>query len=788
MSDKLYLIGNSHIDPVWLWRWQEGFSEILATFRSALDRMKDFPDFKFTCACAVYYEFVEKLAPDMFEEIRQRVKEGRWNIVGGMFLQPDCNIPDGESLARHLLISQRYFYERFGVTAKTGYNVDSFGHNAGLPKILRAGGMENYVFMRPSPQEQGREEQLFVWESDDGSYVNAYRIPHLYNIDLRTLDRLEQIEEKIQKDHMPLMAFYGVGNHGGGPTIQLIDAINSMNLTNAVYSTPDEYFDTVEKKNLPVVKGDLQHHARGCYSASAYVKRANRECEQNLLAAEKLCLLAKRLTGRKYPAEKLQKAWKNLMFNQFHDILGGCSIKRAYTDASYLFGEVMSITEQEMYFAMQSVACRINTLQGEILPAYKNTHWKIWEHEALGTPVVIFNPHTWTVRSAVAINQKAKKITDYKGREIDFQLVRGDQTNGTDKYHTAFIAEVPAMGYAVYRLFAQKESERNFENELKVTKTSLENSRLYIEFDEASGEICKMYDKARKKTLIDTLCQTVLLDETECDTWAHGKLCLGQTVGVFGSPAFEIIEHGGVRATLRITVKYNDSTVQRDYSVLAGSEKVTIKTKIDFHEKHRTLKFTFPMCDETVISKIPYGTIKKHGYTGEEPCGSWIASGGLAVANDSKHGYDTENGQMRMTVLRSAIYADHYGKRDELCEYMEQGLHEFSYSLFPYLGNSDAERKASELNFGLLHLTESFHDGDLSEYYCGFESNVENTIVSCIKEAYDGGGAVLRLYEMEGLQTEQTIRLFDKDIQKTVEANSVLTVSDAGKELTLVEF
>ena len=135
MSDKLHLIGNAHLDPVWLWRWQEGFSEVLATFKSALDRMNEFPDFKFTSACAVYYELVEKLAPDMFEEIKQRVKEGRWGIVGGMFLQPDCNIPDGESFARHLLISQRFFKERFGLTAKTGYNVDSFGHNAGLPKI-----------------------------------------------------------------------------------------------------------------------------------------------------------------------------------------------------------------------------------------------------------------------------------------------------------------------------------------------------------------------------------------------------------------------------------------------------------------------------------------------------------------------------------------------------------------------------------------------------------------------------------------------------------------------------
>ena len=789
MSDKLHLIGNAHLDPVWLWRWQEGFSEVLATFRSALDRMKEFPDFKFTSACAVYYELVEKLAPDMFEEIKQRVNEGRWGIVGGMFLQPDCNIPDGESFARHLLISQRFFKERFGLTAKTGYNVDSFGHNAGLPKILNAGGIENYVFMRPSPDEQGRDEALFVWQANDGSRVNAYRIPRRYNIDFEAVGILNDIEDKIKNDHLARMAFYGVGNHGGGPTIKLISAIKDMNLENAVFSTPDEYFDSAEKENLPVINGDLQHHARGCYSVNSYVKKANRECEQNLLAAEKICALAKNLTGYKYPAEKLQKAWKNLMFNQFHDILGGCSIKKAYTDAGYLYGEIMSITEQEMYFAMQTIARNIDTLCGEELPSYKSPrNWKIWEHEVLGTPIVIFNPHTWTVRSLMTINQDAKKITDHLGREIDFQIIRGDQTNGNDKYHTAFIAEVPAMGYAVYRLFAKTEEKAKFANEIKITETSLENSKLYVEFDKTSGEICKIYDKTCNETVLDGLCQAVLLDEIECDTWAHGKKYLGETVGVFSSPVFEIIENGTVRSTLRVTVKYNDSTVRRDYTLLAGDCRITVKTKIDFHEKHRTLKFAFPMQNETVISKVPYGTITKRGYTGEEPCGSWIASGRLAVANDSKYGYDTENGQMRMTVLRSAIYADHYGKRDEFCEYMEQGVHEFTYSIFPYYGNGDAERKASELNFGLLHIMESFHDGKLPEFLCGFESNAENTIVSCIKESYDKNGTVLRIYEIEGAETNATVRLFGKEINKSVKANGIVTVLDDGTELTLTEF
>ncbi len=181
---EVYMIGNAHLDPVWLWRWQDGFSEILATYRSALDRLYEFLETKFTSACAVYCQWIEKMAPDMFAEIQEIVKQGRWEIIGGWFLQPDCNIPSGESFMRHTLISQRYFKEKFGVTATTGYNVDSFGHNAGLPKILRSGGMENYVFMRPSLTEQGIREFTYSLYPACGNSENERKAAQL-NFGLR---------------------------------------------------------------------------------------------------------------------------------------------------------------------------------------------------------------------------------------------------------------------------------------------------------------------------------------------------------------------------------------------------------------------------------------------------------------------------------------------------------------------------------------------------------------------------------------------------------------------------
>ncbi|MDY3303479.1 MAG: glycoside hydrolase family 38 C-terminal domain-containing protein [Clostridia bacterium] len=785
---KIHLIGNAHLDPVWLWRWQDGFSEVLQTFRSALDRMKDFPDFTFTSACCVYYQWIEKVDPEMFAEIQQRVKEGRWEIVGGWFLQPDCNMPDGESFARHALVSQRWFAEKFGITVKTGYNVDSFGHNAGLPKILKASGMDNYIFMRPMPHEKDIKESLFAWESDDGSQVTTYRIPWFYNYDTSRMECFQNLKDKAEEENMDYMAFYGVGNHGGGPTIKLIDEMHKLGIPDMEYSTCQKYFDSVDKENLPVVKDDLQHHARGCYTAESFVKRMNRKCENNLLAAEKFCVMAKELVGMAYPHDALNKGWKNVMFNQFHDILCGCSIKKAYEDAGYLYGETMSITEQVINMALQTISWNINTLQGEELPAYKEPKkWKIWEHEVLGTPIVVFNPHAWTVRESVQVNANAKMITDDGGCEIPFQMVRGDQTNNDDLYHSAFIAEVPAMGYRVYRLFAEKESDKTFTGELCAKENSLENSRVAVEFDETTGDIAKMYDKTSGNYIINKPCRAVLLDETDCDTWAHDKVQLGETVGQFGEPEFQVIEKGNVRATLRVVTKYGASTLTRDYTLIPGSNVLKVHAKVDFHEKHKTLKFTFPM-EESVTAKIPYGKITRYGETGEEPCGNWINSGNLYVANDSKYGYDTENGEMRLSVIRSAIYADHCGERDQFCEYMEQGESEFTYSVFYASSTADAEKVAAELNFAQRVVMGSFRSGKLPEKLSGLRVDNDDVLVYAVKEKEDGDANIVRICEMNGKEGSASLELFGKKIDANIKHNQLKTLTDDGRELNLIEW
>ena len=305
MKPNYFLIANAHLDPVWQWCFPEGLSLVKSTFRSALDRMKEFPDYIFVCSSASVYEWVEEFVPEMFEEIKQRINEGRIVVVGGMHVQPDCNNPSGEGFARQTLYAQRYFKEKLGVTAKVGYNVDSFGHNLMLPQILKKSGMDNYIFMRPGEHEKHMDSDLFNWVSPDGSSVMTYRIIDGYGQDFREAHhlpyRLNEIDEKTATDIDEAFVFYGIGNHGGGPTIQNLKYIEQYKKDHPevkmIYSTVSDLFDHVRESGveIPEHRDDLQHHAAGCYATVSSTKNGIRRGECNLAAAESLSVLANKL-------------------------------------------------------------------------------------------------------------------------------------------------------------------------------------------------------------------------------------------------------------------------------------------------------------------------------------------------------------------------------------------------------------------------------------------------------------------------------------------------------------
>ncbi|MGA3221112.1 MAG: alpha-mannosidase, partial [Acidimicrobiales bacterium] len=446
----LYMIGNAHIDPVWLWQWQEGLHEVRATFRSALDRMDEYDDFIFTCDSVAYLEWAESVDPELFERIARRIAEGRFVVVGGWWIEPDCNLPHGESFVRQALYAQRFLSDRFGRVATVGCNVDPFGHAATLPQLLAKAGMDAYMFLRPAPKEKTLPAEVFWWASPDGSRVLAYRIPYNYESGGDPLDTfLERALDRVPANEQQVMIFYGVGNHGGGPTRENLDSIERLNSAgNGLRlqpSGPRRYFDAMAARtDLPTYVGDLQHHAVGCYSAHSGVKRWNRRAEHLLLAAERWCTVAARLDGPAYPAAELAQAWKLVLFNQFHDILAGTAIAPAYEDARDQYGYASAVASQALNLAVQSVTRRIG------IPV-----------EAGTVPYVMVNPLPWPVSSDVEFELEATStaevvaLDEQDGAPVPVQRVQSLATLGGRHRRTVLAVDLPALGYRVYRLRPQ---------------------------------------------------------------------------------------------------------------------------------------------------------------------------------------------------------------------------------------------------------------------------------------------------------------------------------------------
>lgn len=494
----------------------------------------------------------------------------------------------------------------------------------------------------------------------------------------------------------------------------------------------------------------------------------------------------KRLTDYPYPSAELKKAWENLLFNQFHDILAGCAIESAYRDAANLFGETMSVTERELNLAMQAIAKKVETARGGNLGGAVKKHFLVWEHEKLGTPVLVFNPHAFPVRAAVRRRAECARMTDETGREIPFQMIRGEATNGkSDIYELTFQAEVPAMGYRLYRVFVSGEAERG--ETVFADEHTLENAVLRVEFDRGSGEITKIISKTNGAVIADGGFDAVLTDETACDTWAHGQFDLGEVCGRFSAPEFEVLESGAVCAALRVTVHHEVCTLTREYWLYAGSDELRVSLTADFHGKHRALKLCFPAKDE-VTCEIPFGTVTRSLCQGEEPFGKWFASAGVGVANIGKYGYDSTADSVRMTVLRGAAFADHYGVRDGRLHYMSQGIHHTEYTVFPFSSATDAHRRAALLNSPLKAINAGFHHGTLPERYGAVSGVPENVFVSAIKKNEDGNGAILRAYECEGKTAHGAVTLFDRKIPLSLTPYSIETVNEQGERLNFMEW
>ena len=773
MNKKLFMIGNAHIDPVWLWQWQEGYQEVKATFRSALDRMKEFEDFVFTCSAASYYEWIEEAEPEMFEEIRQRVKEGRWCIVGGWWIQPDCNAPCGESFVRQALYGQRYFREKFGVTAHTGYNVDSFGHNGMLPQILKKSGMDNYVFLRPGPHEKGLPAETFQWCAPDGSKVVAGRIPYGYGSGGGHVE--EQVHRSADNVHWKCgigISYYGVGNHGGGPTIRNIECIHELQKKagepELVMSGPDAYFNAVREsgERLMQVNGGLFHHASGCYSAHSGIKVWNRDAENRLLMAEKFSVMGKRVSNGKYPLDKFTEAWKKVLFNQFHDSLSGTSIEPAYEDARNDYGRALSIAGEGLNDAVQSISWHIDIPMEEYM-----------------RPIVVFNPNSHAGKYVIELESPGSSIdlpywslVDEEGKQLPLQLTQSLAACG-GRCRIVFVAELPALGYRTFRLLYGKEKEI-FED-VECTDTFAENKWFSIAFDEKTGGIVSLKQKEDGTDFLRQPAAVFKVLYDDSDTWSHDVRRFDREIGTFAPESVRCIERGPVRCVIRVTSAWGGSRAVQDFAVYRDLDYVQVKSYVDWHEKFAVCKLALPVTLDSrrAVWGIPYGAearepdgeeypVQRYIHVDGVDCGEPVTTAGLAILCDQLFAASMTEGEIGMTVCRSPVYAHHkpYLLQQD-CEYVhhDQGIRRFTYGLYPHTGvfeQAAVNQRSGHFSQPPVALHETYHKGELPQKASFFDIDVPNVELAALKEAEDGSqDLVLRFIETAGVPCEAKWRI-----------------------------
>lgn len=821
-DNTLHLIGNAHIDPVWLWRWTEGYQETRATFRSALERLGEFPEFVFTASQAAIYQWVQECEPELFASMQQQARAGRWAAVGGWWMEPDCNLPAGESFARQSLYGQAFFKAAFGQACTVGYCVDSFGHNAMLPQLLRQGGLNTYVFMRPNKIENPRCPQgPFWWEAPDGSRVLAFRLLSAYGSGPEdvNLAALQEVAGHFTETVRDLMFFYGVGNHGGGPTIATLKSLEALEtdaeLPSLRFSSPERYFEDLQARlpltELPVYRGELQMHAVGCYAAHSGVKAWNRQAEHLLLAAERWAAVSQHLTAMPAATKTLAEAWQKVLFNQFHDILAGTSIREAYEDVRDEFGAARRAAWVVLNTAQQRLASQVDTRAvsagGEVAP--RSSRRALRKANAGGesaggesAALVVFNPNTFAatlpVEHEVMIWNMAAgtpTLTDSAGQSVACQAEAPSAVvPGNWRRRLVFQAELPALGYQVYHLSTEagaptppaaaglslETAAGPVVNDYVVETDGradliLANRALRLRLDGRLGDIVSLVDVATgAEVFAEHAAVGVVLDDPS-DTWSHGLTAYQDVCGQFSGARLEVIENGPVRLRARATAHYGGSTLRQDFILYRDQPWVEVRVRVDWHEQLKLLKLAFPaaLSEPAATFEIPYGVLERPVDGTEVPGQRWVtvsgqAGGerrGVSLISDAIYSYDVTGAQARLTVLRSPVYAHHTPKALEAggaYEWMEQGRHEFRYLILPQAGAIDTsatQRLAEMLNMPGLSQAEGAHAGRLPARGGFLAVDAANVLVTVLKPAEDGQGWVVRAQETAGRPARATLTM-----------------------------
>lgn len=763
----IFFAGHSHIDVAWLWPLRETMRKVGRTYATVAALMDEFPEYHFVCSQVPLFLYLKEYFPAVYGRIKARIKEGRFEPIGGTWVENDTNVVSGESLVRQCLYGKQFFRQEFGVDVRVGWLPDVFGYTWSLPQIYKQAGLDYFMTSKVAWNEVNRiPHNTFWWEGIDGSRLLTHLVHNtwnMYNAQVRPAEIVHQWSDYADKLHSPeFLCPYGFGDGGGGPTRRMLEYLprlaNMPGLPAARTGRVHDFFERLANRpgDLPVWNGEMyfERH-RGTYTTQAANKRDNRRCELLYRDVEMFSVVAA-LLGGDYPADRIRRSWHTILLNQFHDILPGSSIHAVYEDSARHYRELIEEGQQMRDEAIAFVQPFINT-------------------EVDGVPVVVYNTLSW-VRDGlveVEIPNLGRRVTVW------------DPTGGTAPAHVEngklvfLAARVPACGYAVYNVVSG--STDTPRSHFRYVDGKATSRRYEIEFAERGG-ISVLRDLLRRRDILQHGCLGNVLqvfeDKPVRDEAWDVDLSYQERAWQFeadGPPT--LVERNHLRMVLRQTLSYGNSTIEQDIILYEHDDRIDFVTRVDWQERKTMLKVAFPVAVHAprATYEIAYGAIERptHWNTSwdqarfEVPGHRWadLAEGdyGVAILNDSKYGWDIHGNVMRLTLLRSPESPDPEADR---------GKHEFTYSLLPHTGDwrGRVPYAAQELNVPLLARVTDNHPGRLPRQRSTITVDRTGVIVDAVKMAEDGKGLIVRVYEALGTRGPVKIT-FTRPVAEAAECN-----------------
>ena len=750
-SHAISAVGHAHIDTAWLWPLRETIRKCARTFATALDYMERYPDYVFVCSQAQQYAWMKAYYPTIWEGIKKAVKRGQWEPVGSMWIETDCNLASGESLVRQILHGKNFFRDELGYETRDVWIPDVFGYAASLPQIMKKSGVEYFLTQKISWSQFNRfPHHTFLWEGIDGTRIFSHFPPaDTYNAD--TGPKALAYCEKNFKDHgraTRSLLVYGYGDGGGGPSIEMLEKAARLKDFDGLPKLKQEkaitFFENAERdaRDLPVWVGELYLELhRGTYTSQAKNKRGNRKSEFLLRDAEFFDAVTKVLSPRRKEAAAdperavydvtglrdkganthraaLDRAWKLVLLNQFHDIIPGSSIHWVYQDSDRDYATIRMLGESVRNSALATLVANIDT------STFRN-------------PVLVTN------------------TLGFRRREVI------DLPDGT-----VASVDVPPLGYTVI-----DGSGNPAEIPVTVSQTKsgiiLENGLLRVKIN-PKGHLTSVYDLRAKREALDGQGNVLHLHEdipNLWDAWDVDIFYKEKHVTLDSIESLELIEDGPLRAVVKIVRRFGRSNIEQRIVLRAGSARLDFPTRVEWQESQKMLKVAFPVKIRAMQAtyEIQYGHLERPTHMNTswdmgkfEVCAQkWADLSepgyGVALLNDCKYGHDIHGNVMRLSLLRAPVSPDPLADR---------GRHEFTYALLPHSGDLRQGRVIEEayaLNVPMLSRAVKSRTGALPASHSFFAVDRAGAVIEAVKVAEDGKSIVVRLYESEGSRGPVTL-------------------------------